>query len=288
MRIGEIYKVRLTLNRWFLLLVALFGASGMLKEVFAAFFSVLLHEASHAYVATKLGYRVREIELMPFGGVARIERLEGSGPKDAALIAAAGPLCSFFIAGACFAAGPPRPDTFMDLIVQVNLMLGLFNLLPAYPLDGGRILHALFQCVMRHKRATKYVVYLSYALCAAMAGKILFDVWTQQVVNFSLGVIAGFVLVSAKRESQGLDFHAVRIMAYKKADLARKGFMETQHYTVAKHMAIKTLVRQFKTERYAVILIVDERHHVCGSVTEIELWDALIKRGLSARFGDLL
>lgn len=288
MYIGKICGVRLILNRWFLLLVVLFGAGGMLKEVFIVFSSVLLHEAAHGFIAEKLGYPVREIELLPFGGVARIERLQDAGRRQSILIAAAGPVCSLFVALLCFGTGSDGQDTFITLLVQVNVMLGLFNLLPAFPLDGGHILHALLRGVTDYRRAAMPAIYLSYIVAALLSGKVVYDFIFSHSINFSLLILAVFIVVSARKEAKGLEFHAVRIMAYKKADLARKGFMESQQYTALKTAKVKDFIHQCKADRYALITIVDETHHVCGLVTEIELWEALVKNGVSIRFSELL
>ncbi|WP_029521735.1 site-2 protease family protein [Persephonella sp. KM09-Lau-8] len=111
------------------------------------FASVLLHELSHSLVALKYGIPVREIDLFIFGGVAMIEE-EAPSPKIEFLVAIAGPLCSFALAFIFFllALFYPQDDLLNGIInylMYVNLALGLFNLIPAFPLDGGRILRSI-------------------------------------------------------------------------------------------------------------------------------------------------
>ncbi|HWQ60771.1 MAG TPA: M50 family metallopeptidase, partial [Negativicutes bacterium] len=92
MRAGRVAGVQLILNNWFLALIVLFAFAGLAGKVLAVFAAVLWHEAAHAAAAAALGYRVREIELLPFGGVARIERADTAGAASEIIMAAAGPL----------------------------------------------------------------------------------------------------------------------------------------------------------------------------------------------------
>ena len=113
------------------------------------FFGCLLaHELSHSVVAQQLGMRVRQIRLFIFGGVSEIEQEAGT-PRDELLITIAGPAMSLLLAGGFFAAALVVPssagavDRVLELLALINLALGLFNLVPGFPLDGGRVLRAL-------------------------------------------------------------------------------------------------------------------------------------------------
>jgi len=116
------------------------------------FLSVLLHELGHSYVAQRFRIPIERITLFLFGGVARI-RKEPPHPRAEFLIAIAGPLVSFALAAICLALlsladfvsseVQPRGLIVLGLVLaQVNMTLGLFNLIPGYPLDGGRVLRA--------------------------------------------------------------------------------------------------------------------------------------------------
>jgi Zn-dependent protease/CBS domain-containing protein len=128
------------------------------------FASVLVHELGHSLVARSRGVRVSSITLYLFGGVSALEE-EPSGPGDEFLIAGAGPLTSFALAGAFWglsgllpAARPP--GAVLGYSAMLNLILGLFNLLPGFPLDGGRVLRALVWGVTGSlRRATQLASY---------------------------------------------------------------------------------------------------------------------------------
>jgi Zn-dependent protease len=110
------------------------------------FASVLLHELAHALVAIGHGVPVGGITLHVFGGVSELES-EPERPRDELLIAIVGPLTSFAIAGVAhgisrLVTGPPWADALAGYVAAVNLVVGVFNLVPAFPLDGGRVLRA--------------------------------------------------------------------------------------------------------------------------------------------------
>jgi Zn-dependent protease len=111
------------------------------------FASVLVHELGHSLVALRAGIPIRGITLFIFGGVARIAR-EPSSPGVELRVAAAGPLTSFLLGGLCLlgrplATGMPMLEAPMAWLGRINLMVALFNLIPGFPLDGGRMLRAL-------------------------------------------------------------------------------------------------------------------------------------------------
>jgi len=114
------------------------------------FVSVLLHELSHSLVARLKGLEVRGITLFIFGGVSRMAQ-EPANPTDEIHIAGAGPLASFLLAGGCLGLylgtmplGRDALSAVLLYLCLVNTALGVFNLVPAFPLDGGRVLRAWF------------------------------------------------------------------------------------------------------------------------------------------------
>jgi Zn-dependent protease len=124
---------------------AAYWAQGLLAAVLL-FASVLLHELAHALVAIQHGVPVGGITLHIFGGVSQLDS-EPETPRAELLIAIVGPLTSFAIAGISHAlgrlvSGPAWAEALGGYVAAVNLVVGVFNLVPAFPLDGGRVLRA--------------------------------------------------------------------------------------------------------------------------------------------------
>lgn len=159
------------------------SAANVLAEVSAVlllFAGVVLHEMGHALTARRRGIGTRDITLLPIGGVARLERMP-ERPRDEIVIAIAGPAVSFGIAavlGALVVArgGSLSPEvafgsegSILQRAAAQNLMLGLFNLLPAFPMDGGRVLRAALGTRLGLLRATRIAAGIGRVLAVALA-----------------------------------------------------------------------------------------------------------------------
>jgi Zn-dependent protease/CBS domain-containing protein len=162
-----------------------FSPSGALFGIvvtLSLFICVVIHELSHSLTAVRMGFPVHDIVLLPLGGVAQMERMP-ENPAQEFLMAIAGPLSNVVIAGVLIVIGlfssvdlgrglwklltnPARlgwEDT-LPYLIFTNLGLAVFNLLPAFPMDGGRVLRALLATVMPHARATALAVNVGQAL----------------------------------------------------------------------------------------------------------------------------
>lgn len=129
--------------------------------VLAVFVCVVLHELGHSLQARRYGIQVRDIVLLPIGGVARAERIP-ENPKQEIVVAISGPLVNFALA-AVFAIVLVARQTPLDYendflfsLLAINIALGTFNLIPAFPMDGGRILRGVLATKMDYLRATRY------------------------------------------------------------------------------------------------------------------------------------
>lgn len=159
------------------------------------FGSVLLHELAHALAARYFGYSTKGISLTFFGGIAFIEKLKSNKPWHEILISAAGPMFNLCIIFPIFlylshiTCGISAEHWF-DYIWIINLMLGVFNLVPAYPMDGGRIFRSLFSLFFGHKIATDMAHGLAIILC------ILFVITAIKYTLPMLIIIVIFILLS--------------------------------------------------------------------------------------------
>jgi Zn-dependent protease/CBS domain-containing protein len=165
----------------------------------ALFGCVLMHELGHSLVAKVFGIQTRDITLYPFGGIASI--LQQPGPRAELVIALAGPLVNVLIALGLYPFldpslfAPPKGFVpgFKEKLFVANVSLAMFNMLPALPMDGGRVLRALLG-IFRAKRATIIAARISKALCIAMG---LAALYFQQPM---LLVIAFIIFIGAVQE----------------------------------------------------------------------------------------
>jgi Zn-dependent protease len=169
-KLGRVAGIDLFLHPTFLL-VFLFAGGLPIPYVLALFGCVLLHELGHALMARRFGIETADITLYPIGGVARLKRMPRAAGAEL-LIALAGPAVNFAIVGCLIGLqtlGLASFDNswlgaFASYLVLMNLVLGLFNLIPAFPMDGGRVFRALLSGWLGRVRATSVAASVGRAL----------------------------------------------------------------------------------------------------------------------------
>ena len=175
--------------------IGLFGAAMLLLSLEAI---VLLHELGHSLVAKSYGLQVIDITFWPLGGMARMSRIP-ENTRIEATIALAGPAVNFVLAGIAmpiaWLAGGTEFGALTGTFALMNLVLGGFNLLPAFPMDGGRVLRALLARKGDWLRATEQAVRVGRWMALLM---LLFGVFTS--ASFMLVFVAGFVWISGQKE----------------------------------------------------------------------------------------
>lgn len=220
-RIGRIAGIEIYVHGTFLLFLAWVAAANWLRGqglagaiagtgfVLAVFGCVVLHELGHALMARRFGIRTRNIMLLPIGGVARLERMP-EAPRQELLVALAGPAVNLAIAAmlaavitareqlASLAAIDVTHGSMLDRLLVINVFLAGFNLLPAFPMDGGRVLRALLAHRMAYKRATQIAAATGQAISLLLGVVGLF-------ANPMLVFVALFVWIGAAQEAGAVE-----------------------------------------------------------------------------------
>jgi Zn-dependent protease/CBS domain-containing protein len=216
-KIARLWGIDIYMHATFLLIILWVGFSywvqlhswaavlGGVLFILALFVCVVLHEYGHALTARRFGVRTRDITLYPIGGVARLERIPEK-PVEELWVALAGPAVNVVIAIVLFSillatgglaalrTATIASSNFLVRLLAVNVLLVVFNLLPAFPMDGGRVLRALLAMRMDYVRATQIAASVGQAMAFlfGFAG-LLTDPW--------LLFIALFVWIGAEQEA---------------------------------------------------------------------------------------
>jgi Zn-dependent protease len=243
------------------------------------FICVILHEYGHALTARWFGVGTKDIILSPIGGLARLEKLPQK-PMQELLIALAGPLVNFAIAlllialiyvmNKAFIFENPffsnldiSVDNFLRLMFDMNLALGLLNLIPAFPMDGGRILRALLSLRLDSSTATKWAAYLGQGI-AVIAIILGFTI----IKNPVLPIVGAFIFFLANQEFRNLKF-TQRLDALEMNNLLRTDF--TRIY-------LEDTIDQVSTKKMGhenSFLIFDQEENLVGVLHATFLKDAL-------------
>ena len=261
---------------------------------------VLLHEYGHALAARRYGVRTRDIVLMPIGGMARLERMPEK-PWQEFVVAIAGPMVNVGIAFCLILAigaftdpehleairtamlseanNEPMEETGVHVskllqytinLTISNLILVVFNLIPAFPMDGGRVLRALLSMRIGRARATRIASWMGQGFA------IMFAVWGIYSGNFTLSLLGLFVIYAARTENDMVQVEAV-LGKFKARDLVRPQFtrMQTNDWMMN---AIETL--QHGLERN--FLVFDMQGMLVGVLEEQDILAAQRKPDVTA------
>lgn len=216
-KLGEISGIGVFIHWSFWLLPAWImysslGAGGGMSEalgsvafIFAVFACVVMHEFGHAFAARYFGIGTRDITLYPIGGVASLNRIPRN-PLHELVIAVAGPAVNVALAAALFlalslgfGAGVPAASgfdgSFLSGLLVMNVILVVFNMIPAFPMDGGRVLRAFLAMSLPYSRATEIAAKVGQGVAVVLA---IVGLWQQLP---TLLLVAAFVFLAAKAEA---------------------------------------------------------------------------------------
>jgi Zn-dependent protease/predicted transcriptional regulator len=252
----------------------------------ALFGCVLLHEFGHAFAARAFGIRTPDITLLPIGGVARLQRMPDR-PWQEFVVAIAGPAVNFIIAGVLiFILGretdighlgqlqSPRGELFAKL-ASVNIWLALFNLIPAFPMDGGRVLRALLATSMNYARATQIAAWIGQALAFVFG-------FLGLLYNPILIFIAFFIYLGAQQEA------AMAQMRDVASNVSVSEAMVTHLVRLPRHATLEEAIEALLRTSQHEFPVLDDDARVLGVLTRNDLIAALRKTGVATPVVDVM
>ncbi|KNZ69558.1 peptidase M50 [Thermincola ferriacetica] len=288
MKIAKVFGINVKVNTFFLVLFLVLILTGKYREGLIVFGVVLLHELAHVVTALNYKFRVTEVELLPYGGVAKLEQgLEGD-PYAEIFISLAGPLANFLIIGLLYMLEGLGiwNQRWVPFFIECNLTLGLFNLLPAYPLDGGRIYRALlterFGLTGATDRARKVSLILSLLMVFLGVGRLVLG-----LNGINLIVIGVFLAFENFRDKGSIMFAFIRYLNRKQQDLPVRRLMLARHVVALEDVQLKELVRHFVPQKYNLVVRVDSGQRITGVFSEHEIISKLLEGKINMTLGEL-
>ncbi len=248
-------------------------ASGLV--ILAVFICVILHEYGHALTGKKLGIKTQDIIISPIGGVARMEKMP-TKPIDEFIITIAGPLVNLVIGltiGLGFYAftgqfsmdienyNYDEPLEYLRLLVPINLTLFLFNLIPAFPMDGGRILRSILASRMGYTKATRIASYVGKIFAI---GFVVYGIFNHALV---LSLIGLFIFMMAGQEYNHTKLMEV-INKVSVGDIMRTSFTKL-HLSDNYH----TVIEKYHRNGERNFLVFDSMGNLSGTIPELFIKD---------------
>ncbi|MCW4025224.1 MAG: site-2 protease family protein [Candidatus Bathyarchaeota archaeon] len=291
-KIGSIWKIPIELHITFILLILAILVLSYpnfynFSLVLFLFVFVFFHELAHSVVARHYKIKVRKIILYPIGGVSEIEEIP-ENPKIEWRMAIAGPATSLAIGAVLLAINQliyaPSASTIISNVLSItgnllfdlaflNLILGAFNLIPAFPMDGGRAFRALLAEKMKFSDATKYAVYLGKGFAVVMAAfGVLFNFW--------FIIIGIFIYIGANEEAEQT------IISTALARVRVKDVMQLQFGFVSPEQDLSETVEIMFKSRYHDALVIKNGEYQ-GIVQWGEITKVIPEKRSQIKVGDM-
>ena len=278
MYLGRWFGIPIKLNPLALLmpLLALWADEGQRMLVMSV--SILFHELMHALSARVLRIRVLEIELMPCGGAARLENLWHLRPGQMAAVALAGPagnlmlmvlsaaLCWWGILGVAWALP----------IIEQNAVIMAFNMLPALPMDGGRVLCGWLSRRLSPAAAARWGMYTAFALSTVLWVLSVYGM-IQGRVNITLPMAALFLIVSVRRECRQAESSAIESLSARSVRMENERVMPMRWLAVREDAAVREAAVCLRPGYMHLLAVYDEQMRLTDVVEEQVLYRALMR-----------
>ncbi len=290
MQLLSIAGVRLRLNPLFLVVLLVFIFLGLFYQSLVVLAMVLIHEAAHLLFAHTHGMRIREVELLPFGGVVRMGTELELNPVVEFRVALVGPLVSLVLAGffgGLFQHGGPYREVY-SFLFQVNLTLGLFNLLPALPLDGGRMLRAHLKSKMGFYQASSLVALLTRIIALLMVAVTLYGLYLGRG-NITLLMVAFFVYYTASVEHRELPTLLLQYLLRQGKNFKERGYARAAVLVAWEDLSLNEVLQLFIPQKYHLVLVIDQEQRLKGLLLEVQIVEHLLEgRDHTITLGGLL
>lgn len=279
----RLFGGRLLINAIFFPVAAIMCWINGMDHMVAFLLALILHESAHGIMASAVGVRVERLEVMPFGCMAQMESFACiAGGKEVAM-AAAGPAANLIMAAACFLWGKTMSASpLQEAFLQSNITLAAMNLLPALPLDGGRIVSVVLGLVMPQLRAVKITSILGICIGVLMVGLGGY-LYVTGVGNPTLLVMGGFLIFSAARYLHSGAFTFLRKNAEKRMQIRNRPTVEVKNIAAHESKTFGEVLTNMDTRKYNILHILDDKMNVVRKLDEGEIIQEMMKSGTMAQ-----
>ncbi|MFF2887139.1 M50 family metallopeptidase [Paenibacillus sp. NPDC057967] len=253
--------IRWSIHPLFVIVMLASAITGYFAELLTLFIIVLVHELGHVVVAKGFGWTIREVKLLPFGGVAEVEEAGGISAKEDAIVAIAGPLQNVWMGALAWGLGATGvwDEAWAQYVGGANLMIALFNLLPIYPLDGGKLLQALLSYMMNYYRMLIWSARLSLLFSTFMLISAFLPLLGGGGIQLNLFIVGVFLLLSNWTYHRNIPYLFYRFLTHRSNAASEAGDQgkSVSPLIVNGTQSILSVARLFSRERYHLVYVMD-------------------------------
>lgn len=279
----RLWGVRISFHPFFVIIMMASLLTGNFIELITLFAIVFIHECGHAAAAALLGCRVLSIQMLPFGGVAVIEDAGNITARREIIIALAGPFQNMLMVGVVLLLkyGNLGDPLFLDYIIQGNLLIALFNLLPVLPLDGGKIVQALVSLAAPYYTTLMWTYRISI-LCSAGVILVAIGRWFTGDYGLPLNIllVGIFLFYSNVTDYRNIPYRFIRFLMNRENAFTRHAATGSLAQPIISFPAkpLETILRLLKRERYHMIYVMNRQGRIMAVLPEQRIIGSYFKQ----------
>lgn len=247
---------------------------GYKGEIIWALIFVILHEGVHYLTAKHYGFSGFDIEFVAVGACLKTKDLEEATQKEDLVISLSGPLFNLLLAIIFYMVYLKNPINIYYTLFKSNFAIGILNLIPTFPLDGGRVLRDLLSLKLMYKKAQ--IITINISICIGVVAMLLFVILFLLGKNsMNLGVIGVFVILSSLRERERISFIIMADIIKKRCKFLKKGYIENRSTSIYYKKDLLSILGLCDKNKYNIFTILDQEMKVIDIIYEEEVVEAL-------------
>ena len=248
------------------------------SEIFTGIISIILHEFTHIFFGNRFGCKLYNLKIGITGANAELSDIEELSENEKLILYLSGPLMNLFLAFILYIIFRLTNIDIFNMACGINLGLFVFNLFPAYPLDGARVLEIILSKYIIYKRSKKIVEILSFFIASILIVMFFVSILLHKV-NISLILISGLIIYSTVLEMKITMYIVMGDMIRKRRRLKKYDFIENRTVSVYYKNELLNVMRLVDKSKFNVFYILDEELKVLKIISENELLEALKNYG---------
>ena len=245
------------------------------KSIILAFISIFLHEIAHIVVAKRNGCKFNNFKIHIYGTNAEFINIDELSRKEKIQIYLAGPCMNLAIVCIFFLVGLIINNSIIDKIININLSLMCFNILPAYPLDGSRILEIILSEKILYKKVNDIISKISYMIAIGLIAIALIVFICSKSLNVSFIVAAIMIYLITKSEKKSAMYILMGNIFVKRNKLLRNKYIENKSISVYYKLGLANVMAIIDKNRFNSFYVLDDDLRLLFIMHEDELIEAL-------------
>lgn len=239
---------------------------------------VIFHEFTHYFVARYFGFKSGNVEILPFGAVLTVNDFEEASFKEDLIISLSGPIFNLVLAVIFYIVYLYFHNTIINSLFLTNAALGIFNLVPALPLDGGRIFRNLMARKIRYRLANFIIIIVSICIGSAFMLYYIYCFFRGQM-NLSFGIIALYIIIYSFREKERIAYIIMSDIIKKKFKFIKRGYIENKSFSIYSKNDLLKVLSLVEKNKYNIFTVLDDELRVIDIIYEEEILEGLKSYG---------